>query len=152
MNIWIDGDACPRIIKEVLFRAAIRTQTTLILVANHASTVPASPYIKKQQVGRGLDMVDHHIVEQVMPGDLVITADIPFADAVVTRGAFALNPRGELYSRNNIKQLLSLRNINESIRSYQPATGGPSPLSNKDIQLFSNNLDKFLAKHHKGVR
>lgn len=147
MRIWIDGDACPRMIKEVLFRAAIRTKTSLILVANHSATVPLSPYIKKQQVGSGFDMVDLHIVDHVLPGDLVITADIPFADAVVTKGGLALNPRGELYSANNIKQLLARRNINESLRSYQPTLSGPSPLSTKDVQLFANNLDKFLAKH-----
>ena len=111
MQIWIDGDACPKPIKDILFRTAIRTQTPLIVVSNHALNTPASPFIKRNQVGAGFDVADRHIVDNMQAGDLVITADIPLADDVVTKGGLALNPRGELYSENNIKQLLGQRNL-----------------------------------------
>lgn len=149
MQIWIDGDACPKLIKDLLYRAAIRTQTYLIVVANHMLTVPASPYIKRWQVGAGFDVVDQYITDNVQKGDLVITADIPFADAVVTQGAIVLNPRGEMYTANNIKQHLTMRNLNESMRSCQMISGGPDKLSKKEIQQFANNLDKFLAQQRK---
>jgi uncharacterized protein YaiI (UPF0178 family) len=146
MQIWIDGDACPKVIKDLLFRAAIRTQTQLVVVSNHILTIPSSPYIKRWQVGFGFDVADNYIVDMMQPGDLVITADIPLADDVVTKGGTALNPRGELYTANNIKQLLARRNINESLRSCQMIKGGPDKLSAKEIQTFANTLDKLLVQ------
>lgn len=146
MQIWLDGDACPKLIKDVIFRAAIRTKTTVIVVANHAMAIPASPFIKKWQVGAGFDVADQQIVDSMQPGDLVITADIPLADAAVTKGGTALNPRGELYTPFNIKQHLSIRNISESIRSSGTLTGGPPKLHPKDVQQFSNSLDRFLTQ------
>lgn len=151
MQIWIDGDACPKTIKDILFRMAIRTQTSLIVVSNHPLSAPSSPFIKRIQVGAGFDVVDKYIVDCIQPGDLVITADIPFADAVVTQGGFALNPRGELYSANNIKQHLGSRNFNESLRSTGMITGGPNKHSSKEIQRFANNLDKWITQHKKSI-
>lgn len=146
MQIWIDGDACPKLIKELLFRAAIRTKTHVVVVSNHTLTIPSSPYIKRWQVGFGFDVADQYIVDTMQPGDLVITADIPLADEVVTKGGIALNPRGEMYTANNIKQLLARRNLNESLRSCQMVRGGPDKLTNKEIQVFANALDRWLAK------
>ena len=144
MHIWVDGDACPRAIKDILFRAAARTKTPLTLVSNHPLLAPASPFIKRWQVGTGLDSVDHYITEQLSPGDLIITADIPFADAAVSKAAIALNPRGELYTHQNIKQHLAQRNRNELLRGSNLLRGGPAPLSAQEIQLFANQLDKLL--------
>lgn len=146
MQIWIDGDACPKPIKEILFRTAIRTQTSLIVVSNHALNTPASPFIKRNQVGAGFDVADKHIVDHMQAGDLVITADIPLADDVVTKGGLALNPRGELYSVNNIKQLLGQRNLNETLRGGGMISGGPPKFGPKEIQRFANSLDRFLAQ------
>lgn len=146
MQIWIDGDACPKPIKEILFRTAIRTKTPMVVVSNHALNTPASPYIKRNHVGAGFDMADKHIVDNMQAGDLVITADIPLADDVVTKGGWALNPRGELYSENNIKQLLGQRNLNETLRGGGMISGGPPKFGPKEIQRFANALDKFLAQ------
>lgn len=146
MHIWVDADACPKVIKEILFRAAMRTQTSLILVANQLMATPHSPFIKKVQVLSGFDVADNYIVKSLQPGDLVITADIPLADAVVEKGGKALNPRGELYSESNIKQRLSLRNYSEGLRSSGIITGGPLKLSKREIQAFANNLDTLLNK------
>ena len=149
MKIWIDADACPKLIKDLLFRAAVRMQTHLIAVSNHAITVPPSIYIKKYQVGLGFDVADKYIAAHMAAGDLVITADIPFADTVISQGGFALNPRGMLYSADNIKQHLATRNLNESLRSCNLLNGGPTPLSPKDIRDFANSLDRFLTKFAK---
>ena len=146
MKIWLDGDACPKTIKDILFRAIIRTQTTLIVVSNHFFLTPASPFIKKWQVPAGFDAADNQIVASMEPGDLVITADIPLADAVVSKGGKALNPRGELYSTHNIKQHLAVRNLNESLRSSGLINSGQGKMSAKEIQNFANCLDKFLNK------
>jgi len=146
MQIWMDGDACPRPIKEVLFRAAIRTRTLLIVVANHYVPTPNSPFIKKQQVSGGFDVADHYIVNTMVAGDLIVTADIPLADLVVSKGGAALNPRGKMYTHDNIKQQLAVRNLNESLRSSALLTGGVAPLNQKDIRDFSNSLDRFLSK------
>jgi uncharacterized protein len=146
LHIWIDGDACPKVIKDLLYRAAIRTQTHLIVVSNHTLVVPPSAYIKRWQVGAGFDVADNYIVDNMAIGDLVITADIPLADAVVSAGGLALNPRGELYTSNNIKQHLAVRNLNESLRSCQKLSGGPEQFSQKEIQRFANSLDRLLAK------
>lgn len=147
MNIWVDADACPKLIKEILFRAAIRTQTPMILVANQFIAVPPSPFIKAIRVSAGFDVADNYIVEQMTAGDLVITADIPLADGAITKKGFALNPRGELYTESNIKLRLSVRNLSETLRSTGVRTGGPPTLSKKEIQTFANALDQFLTKY-----
>lgn len=144
MRIWVDADACPKVIKEILFRAATRTEIDLILVSNHAIYTPSSPYISKMQVPKGFDVADNKIVESLEAGDLVITADIPLADAVVDKGGLALNPRGELYSKANIKQRLSMRNFSMDLRSSGLIFGDTPTLSKKEIQCFANELDKVL--------
>ena len=146
MQIWMDGDACPKPIKDILFRTAVRNKTLLFVVSNHALTTPPSPYIKRHQVGAGFDVADNHIVDNMEAGDLVITADIPLANDVVEKGGLALNPRGELYSINNIKQLLGQRNMNETLRGGGMISGGPAKFGPKEIQRFANQLDKFLAQ------
>ena len=147
MQVWIDGDACPKVIKEILYRMATRTKTSLIVVSNHAVSIPPSPFIKRIQVGSGFDVVDIYITDNISPSDLVITADIPFADSVITRGGFALNPRGEFYSENNIKQRLGSRNANETLRASGMISGGPSKYSPKDIQKFANTLDAWITQN-----
>ncbi|MDO6705398.1 YaiI/YqxD family protein [Photobacterium sp. 1_MG-2023] len=146
MKIWVDADACPNVIKEIIFRAANRVGVQTTLVANHAIRVPASPHIRAVQVMSGFDVADNHIVQQTEPGDLVITADIPLADEVITKGAHALNPRGEMYSKDTIKQRLQMRDFMETMRSSGIQTGGPAPLSQADRQQFANQLDRFLVK------
>lgn len=144
MQIWVDADACPKVIKEILFRAAMRTKTLIILVANQFLPTPSSPFITKMQVSAGFDVADNHIVQAMQVGDLVITADIPLAAAVIAQGGLALNPRGELYTQENIKQRLSMRNFNDELRGLGMITGGPAKFSQRDIQAFANCLDKFL--------
>lgn len=144
MQIWVDADACPKVIKEILFRAAMRTKTLIILVANQFLSTPSSPFITKMQVSAGFDVADNHIVQAMQVGDLVITADIPLADAVVDKGGIALNPRGELYTQENIKQRLSMRNFNDELRGLGMITCGPAKFSQRDTQAFANCLDKFL--------
>lgn len=146
MKIWIDGDACPNVIKEIIFRAAVRTKTHTILVANQLIKLRPSPYIKQKLVTGGFDVADNEIVESCEPGDLIITADIPLADAVITKGAFALNPRGELYNANNIKSRLAVRDLCETLRSTQQIQSGPSKFTKSNLQAFANQLDKFLNK------
>lgn len=145
MQIWVDADACPKVIKEILFKAAIRTKINMILVANQPIFVPPSIFIKTVKVSSGFDVADNYIVCNLNENDLVITADIPLADAAIQKGCFALNPRGMFYSTNNIKQHLSTRNFNAELRSAGLVTGGPNVLSKKDIQSFANALDRFLA-------
>ena len=149
MRIWVDADACPKIIKEVLFRAANRTQLTMTFVANQAIYLPPSPYLKLCVVAAGFDVADNQIVNTMEKGDLVITADIPLADAVITKGGTAINPRGEMYTHDNIKQRLSIRNFSENLRNSGTQTGGPAKLDKKDIQAFANSLDRFLTRHHR---
>lgn len=146
MKILVDADACPKVTKEILFRAATRTQTKLILVSNHAIVTPASPFISKIQVISGFDVADNKILQNVESCDLVITSDIPLANEVISKGAIALNPRGELYSKENIKERLALRNLSSDLRSSGVMTGGPSTLSKSEIQRFANALDKLLSK------
>jgi uncharacterized protein len=146
MKMWVDADACPNTIKEILFRAAIRTKTKLILISNHAISTPASPFISKIQVIAGFDVADNKIIQILESGDLVITADIPLADAVIDKAGIALNPRGELYSKENIKERLSLRNFSADLRSSGVQTGGPSALSKNQIQRFANALDLILSQ------
>ena len=146
LEIWIDGDACPNKIKEILYRAAMRTHTNLIIVANHFLSIPPSLYIKRLQVAAGFDAADTKIAECMQEGDLIITADIPLASIVIHKQGIALNPRGELYTESNIKQVLAMRNFNESLRDNGMISGGHGKLGQTDIRRFSNNLDKFLNK------
>ena len=145
-KIWVDADACPKVIKEILFRAADRVRVPLILVANQPLQVPGSQYIRSVQVQAGFDVADNHIVQQAQPGDLVITADIPLAAEVIEKGCLALNPRGELYTEDNIRQRLNMRDFMDTMRSSGIETGGPPPLSQSDRQAFANQLDRFLAE------
>jgi len=145
MRIWVDADACPRAVKEVIFRAAVRTKTITIFVANKPFQVPKSDYIGLKHVSSGFDAADAKIIEELEKDDLVITADIPLADAVVHKGGTAIDPRGKLYTSKNIKQILSIRNLKAELRSAGMITGGPSVLNKKDIQKFANSLDKFLT-------
>ena len=147
MQIWVDADACPGVIKEIIFRAAERLKIQTILVANQMLRTPPSRYIRAIQVPSGFDVADRHIVDQLAPGDLVITADIPLASGVIARGAHALNPRGELYTTANIQERLTMRNFMEELRSAGIETGGPAALGQADRQAFGNALDRFLARH-----
>ncbi len=149
MKIWVDADACPNVIKDILFRAAIRTKTQTILVANQLIRIPPSPFIKNMLVGSGFDVADNQIVKSMEAGDLVITADIPLADGVIDKGGIALNPRGELYSKDNIKQRLSIRNFNEAVRSSGVNTGGPAVINKRDLQTFANALDSLLTQQQR---
>ncbi|QDP71263.1 YaiI/YqxD family protein [Legionella israelensis] len=147
MRIWIDGDACPNQIKDILFRAAIRTKTEVIIVANHTISIPSSPFIKRLQVESGFDVADNKITENIQPNDLVVTADIPLASEVINKKAIALNPRGELYTKANIKQKRAMRDFNESLRESGMISGTVAKLSSADIRRFANNLDAFLSKY-----
>lgn len=147
MKIWVDADACPVVIKEILFRAAERTKTETILVANKLLRVPPSPYIRAMQVPGGFDVADNEIVLKAEPGDLVITADIPLAAQIVEKGAHALNPRGEFYTTHNIKERLAMRNFMEELRSSGVELSGPNALNNSDRQAFAAELDRFLSRH-----
>lgn len=146
MHIWVDADACPGVVKEILFKAAERKQLLLTLIANQHISVPRSKFIKSVQVASGFDVADNEIVARCSAGDLVITADIPLAAEVMDKGAMALNPRGELYSHQTIKQKLSMRDFMETLRSSGIQTGGPPPLNQTDRREFANQLDKLLAK------
>ena len=145
-KIWVDADACPKVIKEILFRAADRVAMPLILVANQPLQVPGSRYIRTIQVGAGFDVADNHIVQQAEAGDLVITADIPLAAEVIAKGCLALNPRGELYTEDNIRQRLNMRDFLETLRGSGVDTGGPASFSHSDRQAFANQLDRLLAR------
>ena len=145
-KIWVDADACPRVIKEILFRAADRVEMPLILVANQPLQVPGSRYIRTIQVGAGFDVADSYIVQQAETGDLVITADIPLAAEVIARGCLALNPRGDLYTVDNIRQRLNMRDFMDTLRSSGVDTGGPAAFSQADRQAFANQLDRLLAR------
>ena len=151
MKIWVDADACPVAIKEILFRAAIRTQTTAMLVANQSLKVPPSPYIKSIQVLKGFDVADNEIIRQSQNGDLVITSDIPLADDVIKKGALALSPRGDLFSKDNIKARLNMRDFLDTMRASGVDTGGPSPLTDKDNKKFADSLDRILTQNKKLV-
>ena len=146
MQIWVDADACPQVIKEILFRAAERAQVSTTLVANTLLRVPSSPFIKSVRVAKGFDVADHQIVAQIGPGDLVITADIPLAAEVIARGADALDPRGELYSEDNVRERLAIRNLMQELRSTGDILGGPAPFSQSDRQRFANHLDRLLTR------
>ena len=145
-QIWVDADACPKVIKEILFRAADRVGVPLVLVANQPLQVPGSPHIRSIRVAAGFDVADNHIAQQAKPGDLVITADIPLAAEVIAKGCLALNPRGELYSEDNIRQRLNMRDFMDTLRSSGVDTGGPASLSQSDRRAFANQLDRLLAR------
>ena len=147
MNIWVDADACPGVIKEILFRAAERTATQLTLVANHALRTPPSKYITFLQVITGFDVADNEIITRLKPGDLVVTADIPLASEVIENGGHALSPRGELFTADNIKPRLNMRDFLDTMRSSGMNTGGPPPLNQTDRQAFANHLDRLLTKY-----
>ena len=146
MKIYIDADACPQPVKQILFKAAIRTNHQLILVANKSIFAPQDPLIKVVRVMSGADVADDYIAEHVEADDLVITADIPLADRVIEKHAVALNPRGEFYTKENIKERLSTRDFLHELRSCGVVTGGPKPLDQRDIRIFANALDRYLAK------
>jgi uncharacterized protein YaiI (UPF0178 family) len=152
MTIWVDADACPVAAKDILFRAAVRSETPLVLVANQYIRVPPSPFIKTMQVVSGFDVADNEIVQRAQPGDLVVTSDIPLAAEVVAKQCVALNPRGELYTRENIRQRLNMRDFMETLRSSGIQSGGSPPYDQTDRQKFANQLDAYLArqKKHRG--
>lgn len=146
MQIWVDADACPNPIKEILFRAAERAKVPLILVANKLLRVPPSPYIRALQVPGGFDVADDKIVAEIAVGDLVITADIPLASSVIDKGGHALNPRGEFYTPDTIRERLMMRDFMDNLRSSGVETGGPAAFGSGDRKAFANQLDRFLAK------
>ncbi len=149
MAIFVDADACPVAIKEILFKAAERTQTRLTLVANQQVKVPPSRLITMLQVAKGYDVADNEIVQRVQQGDLVVTQDIPLAAEVIAKGALALSPRGERYTADNVKARLNIRDFMETLRSSGIQTDGPAPLNQSDKQRFANHLDQWLAKRRK---
>jgi uncharacterized protein YaiI (UPF0178 family) len=146
VRLWIDADACPNMIKEIVFRAAERRALALTLVANQPMRLPASKYIRFVQVPAGFDVADKWIVAAMAAGDLVITADIPLAAAVIDKGGLALNPRGELYTKENIRERLSMRNFMDELRGGGVNTGGPPALGARDRQVFGNSLDAVLTR------
>lgn len=146
MKIWVDADACPVVIKDILFRAAERTKTPLTLVANQFIRTPPSPYLKAIQVSSGFDVADDEIVQRAESGDLVITSDIPLAAEVIEKGCQALSPRGELFTKDNIRGRLNMRDFMDTMRSSGIHTGGPPPLSQTVRMNFANHLDRILAK------
>ena len=146
IHIWVDVDACPNVIKEILFRAAERVQLPLTMVANKPVRIPPSRLIKAVQVASGFDVSDNYIVQQVRSNDLVITADIPLAAEVIEKGGHALNPRGEFYNRSNIKERLIMRDLMDELRGSGITTGGPAAISQADRRRFANELDRFLTR------
>lgn len=152
MQIWVDADACPSVIKELLFRAAKRTQTQVTLVANQQVPTPGSKFVEMLLVPSGMNVADRRILELVEPGDLVITADIPLAAEVVAQGAQALNPRGELYTDENVGERLAVRNLLDDLRGGGQITGGPANFGSKDRQAFANQLDRWLTAAKRNTR
>jgi uncharacterized protein len=146
MNIWVDADACPAVVKDILYRAAERARVPLTLVANKPLRTPPSPFIRSLQVSRGFDVADNEIARRVEPGDLVVTADIPLAAQVIERGGHALDPRGELFSPDTIRERLTMRDFMDELRASGVQTGGPPPLAHGDRQRFANQLDRLLAR------
>lgn len=146
MKIWVDADACPVAVKEILYRAANRTRIELTLIANQMLRVPPSPWIKALQVPAGFDVADQKIAQEVVAGDVVVTADVPLAALVIAKGAVVIDPRGELLDKGNIQERLSMRNFMESLRNSGIETGGPALLSSADRQTFANQLDRLLSR------
>jgi uncharacterized protein YaiI (UPF0178 family) len=145
-SIWVDADACPNVIKEILFRAAARTGVTVTLVANQSLAIPRVPSLRVLQVSAGFDVADNEIVKRTAPGDLVITADIPLAAAIIAKGGEALNPRGERYSPDTIRGVLAVRDFMDTMRASGHIGGGPPPLTQADRNAFASHLDKWLAR------
>jgi uncharacterized protein YaiI (UPF0178 family) len=150
MKIWVDADACPVAIKQILFRAAQRCRIQTVLVANHYLTTPASPFIRSMQVQQGFDVADQEIVRLLSPGDLVITSDIPLASEAMEKGARALSPRGELFSPDTIGARLNMRDFLDTMRASGVQSGGPSPLGQSEKMAFASHLDKLLAGFQHG--
>ena len=147
MKIWVDADACPVVIKEILFKAADRTKVHTTLVANQPIHTPRSPFIKSLQVSSGFDVADDEIVKRLETGDLVITSDIPLAAEVIEKGGMALSPRGELHTEENIKARLNIRDFMDTMRASGIQSGGPPPLNQADRMAFANHLDTLLTRH-----
>jgi uncharacterized protein len=147
MQIWVDADACPKPVKEILYRACHKRQVLMTLVANQYLSAPASPYIKSIQVSGGFDVADNYIVQQLLAGDLVITADIPLAAEAIAKGAAVINPRGERYTKDSIGARLNMRDFMETMRSSGVVQDGPPPYNDRDKQAFANALDRFLAQN-----
>lgn len=147
IQIWIDADSCPGVIKEILFKASKRTRVTMTLVANHPMPIPRIKWITLVQVPQGFDVADNEIAKRANPGDLVITGDIPLAAEIIDKGAHALNPRGEFYSAENIRQRLNMRDFMDSLRSSGVNTGEQASMSQNDRREFANQLDRFLQRH-----
>ncbi len=147
MKLWVDADACPKAVKEILFRAAERNKVEVILVANSGMFVPPSSWVRLIRVAQGFDVADNYIVQKVEDGDMVITADIPMAAEVIANGGICLSPRGEIINTSNIKGRLTMRNFLEELRSGNVPTGGPPPFSMRDRQNFANALDRYLREH-----
>ena len=145
LKVWVDADACPVVIKEIIFRAANRTKTEVTLIANQYIRTPPSKFINSIQVPKGFDVADNEIVQRCNANDLVITSDIPLADEVIAKGAQALSPRGELFTRENIKSRLNIRDFMDTLRSSGVQTGGPPALGSSEKQAFGNELDKWLV-------
>ena len=146
MHIWVDADACPAVIKDILFRAAERVELQMTLVANKPLRTPPSRFIRMMQVAHGFDVADNEITGRIEPGDLVITADIPLAADSIARGAHALNPRGEFYTPDNIRERLQMRNFMDALRGSGVQTGGPPPIDQSDRKKFADQLDRFLSR------
>ena len=151
MHIWVDADACPKAIKEILYRAVERTQISMTMVANKKLFVPKSPLIDMLEVAAGADVADSEIVARMKAGDLVVTADIPLAADVIQKSGHALNPRGTFYSEANVKQYLTMRNFMDGLRGSGVITGGPAEFSNNNRMAFANQLDRFLTRHLKSA-
>jgi uncharacterized protein YaiI (UPF0178 family) len=152
MRIWVDADACPNVIKDILFRAADREQVEVTLVANQWIRTPASRFVRSIQVPGGFDVADDEIVRRLEPGDLVVTQDIPLASFAIEKGALALHPRGEMFTRDTIAARLSMRNFMEELRGSGVDTGGPATMHQRDRQAFANELDKWLARRRSALR
>ena len=152
MKIWVDADACPGVIKDILYRAAERTAIEVVLVANQFIRVPPSPYIRAVQVPSGFDVADNEIVKRVEIGDLVVTADIPLAAEVIAKGGHALNPRGELYTTQTIRARLNIRDFMDTLRSSGIHTGGPAALNQSDRKAFADSLDRLLSKYQHEIK
>ena len=146
LKIWVDADACPRAVKDIVFKASQRLKVPVCLVANNFMAIPRTPLITFIRVEKGTDVADLHIVENVAENDIVITADVPLAALVVEKGATAINPRGELYTEENARELLSIRDFMQGLRDSGVETGGPAPVGPKDKERFANSVDRLLAR------
>ena len=152
MQIWVDADACPKPIRKILFRAAERLKISVLLISNQRLSIPKLKFISTVQVPGGFDIADEYIVERIKPFDLVITADIPLAAKVVDKEAFALNPRGMLYNKDNIQEILTMRNLKDELRSAGMEISGPSQFKAGNTEAFANQLDKFMSKWNSGEK